>query len=518
MQSSNPETIAAEREKTEFYKELVKPLNTNFPESVDKNECLRLPNSVLKRFNEKTRGELAEGKDEEHFKKKFIDFLESEEGIQGVQVYYPSIEGRLHRFEYDRETFLKDHEEFTFDGSSIKGFSDQEASDLRLKPIFSQFYLAPHRSFGAGRAVMLGRVMNTNGEPYHSDFTNHLIAVEEELRKMGLAASIAPEIEGFLLKGKYAEQNFKSSVGFEMASESGYAGAAAGDDLIKFINELARETRAMGFKNEKDHPEVAKGQFELNYRHTDPVKAAFQVLLYRQMAVNLAHQRGMTATFLPKPKADVNGSGMHTNISLRSIETGKNIFHDAEGMHQLSEKARKFIGGILKYAKETSLGYNIMSGNGARRNDPSKEAPIEIIADENNRAAVVRVPHHTENSARAEVRAAAPDGNPMGQFTILLRAGIKGLMSEGEEAKTYLDLMSKDREIQRLPEGYHQAVKLFESSSFAREALGDKMFEKYLSVKKDTGDRLPRDMGKTIKQWEILGHPLVVNQNIAATY
>lgn len=498
-------------------------LKTHFKEHLDENECLKLPNSILKRFNEDTREQLAEGKDEEYFKKRFLEFLESEEGIQGVQVYYPSIEGRLHRFEYDREYFLKSHDGLTFDGSSIKGYSDQEESDLRLQPVFSQFYLAPHRSFGAGRVVMLGKVLkaNDNEEPYEPDFTNLLLKTEEELKKMGLGAAIAPEIEGFLLKGEYAEQKFNPDVPFEMASESGYAGAAAGDDLIDFINELAREKRAMGFKNEKDHPEVAKGQHELNYEFAGPVRAAFQVLLYRQMAVNLAHQRGMTATFLPKPKADVNGSGMHTNISLYELETKKNIFHDAEGTYQLSEKARKFIGGILKHGKELSLAYNITSGNAARRNDPSKEAPIDLIADQSNRAAVVRVPHHTEKSARAEVRAVAPDVNPALAFALLLRAGIKGLMSEGNEAKEYLELAEKGKgngEVEKLPGSFHEAIELFAESEFAREQMGEEAFGKYLQTKQKTADRLPKDLGKAIKQWEIRGHHLVVNQDIDESY
>jgi len=520
MKSGNPEN------KAETYEELVRPPETHFPDHLNDQECLELPYSVLQRFNEQTREELEAGKDEEFFKKKFLEFLKSEEGIKAIQLYYPSIEGKLHKFEYDREYFLGSHDSLTFDGSSIKGYSEQENSDLRLKPVFSQFFLAPHRSFGSGTMVGLAAVFNTEEEkeggqkPYKPDFTNMLIEMEQELKERGLEARIAPEIEGFLLEGQYAEQKYPNPP-FQTASESGYAGAAAGDELIDFINELAREERAMAYKNEKDHPEVAAGQFELNYQPAGLLRSAFLALLHRQMAVNLAHRRGKTASFLPKPNTDVNGSGMHTNISLRETEGGKNIFHDAEGKFELSEKARKFIGGILKYGKEISLAYNITSANGSRRNDPSKEAPIDLIADGKNRAAVIRVPHHTEKSARVEVRATASDAHPGLAFGLLVRAGLKGMLSEGDEAKEYLALAEREKkegEFEQLPTNFHEAIELFEKSEFAREAMGEEAFQNYLAAKKAAADRVPRNLGKSIKEWEVKTHPLVTNHDLEQAY
>jgi len=496
----------------------VEQIKTNFPEYLDDNECLDLPYSVLKKFNEQTRGELDVNKDEKYFKDRFIEFLKSEEGIQGVQVYYPSIEGRLHKFEYDRESFIDGHDFLTFDGSSIKGFSEQSDSDLQLMPIFSTGILPPAEAFGSGRFIFLGRVVNKNGEPYSCDFTNLLIDTQKKLEGMGLKGNIAPEIEGFLLKGQYAEQKFNPDNPFLMASESGYAGAAAGDDLIDFINKLARVTRAMGYRNEKDHPEVAKGQFELNYKHADPLHSAYMMLLYRQIAKNIAHKMEMTATFLPKPKAEVNGSGMHTNISLSDLQTGKNIFHEEEGLFQLSEKARKFISGILMHGPEVALAYNATSGNGARRNDPSKEAPVQFIADTNNRAAVIRVPHHNSKSARVEVRAVAPDAHPMLAFAVLLRAGIKGMLSDGDQQERYLELLIKDRDIEVLPGSFHEALEKFNDSDFAQEVIGEHGYKRYLEIKQDTADKLPRNLGKKIKEWEIKGHHLVVNQDIAESY
>ena len=312
---------------------------------------------------------------------------------------------------------------------------------------------------------------------------------------------VANEVEGFLVKGIDAEQLFNEKVGFELVSMGGYYHSLPNDVLRNFIDRAAEAQRAMGFENEKDHPEVAPSQFELNYSYTDAMIAADQIQIYKLICRQVARNMGMTATFLPKPVMGVNGSGMHTNISI--FNKGKNLFHDKSGRGQLSDLAWKFIDKILSNANDICLILN-SSVNAYRRLDPHFEAPNEIKVSEIDRGAMVRIPLHNEKSARIEVRSVGTDANPYLLIYSLIKTGL-----EGEIEKVDKDKRTRAK---FLPGDINTAINYFRQSDLVEKILGEAMKKKFIELKQKTADRSPVDLGTKVKNSEVIYHHEVYNQ------
>jgi glutamine synthetase len=312
---------------------------------------------------------------------------------------------------------------------------------------------------------------------------------------------IANEVEGFLVKGIDAEQVFNEKVGFELVSMGGYYHSLPNDVLRNFIDRAAEAQRAMGFENEKDHPEVAPSQFELNYSYADALIAADQIQIYKLICRQVARNMGMTATFLPKPVMGVNGSGMHTNISI--FKKDKNLFHDKGGRGQLSDLAWRFIDKILSNANDICLILN-SSVNAYRRLDPHFEAPNEIKVSEIDRGAMIRVPLHNEKSARIEVRSVGPDANPYLLMYALIKTGL-----EGEIEKADKDKRPRAR---FLPGDINTAINYFRQSDLVEKIMGEEMKKKFIDLKQKTADRSPADLGIKVKNSEVIYHHEVHNQ------
>ncbi len=353
-----------------------------------------------------------------------MKYLHDEKRIKAVTVCFTDLEGRLHMLDYDKKFLLGSADNLTFDGSSIRGFSAQQESDLRLGIDWAAFYWLPSDVFGPGKVLVFGEVLERDGSPYVGDLRGRLKAYTEKLfAKDATVCHVAHEIEGFLFKGKDAERHYHETGSFEFNSTGGYYHSLPGDSLRLFIDHAAEAQRAMGFENEKDHPEVAPSQFEMNFKYADAVIAADQVQLYKLLARQVASQLGMTASFLPKPVTGVNGNGMHTNMSLS--KKGVNMFHDKKGKDGLSKSGWDFIGRILAAAPDICLVLN-SSVNSYRRLDPHYEAPNQIKASAIDRGAMVRIPLGNERSARIEVRSVAPDANPYMSVYTILRTGLEG--------------------------------------------------------------------------------------------
>jgi glutamine synthetase len=274
-----------------------------------------------------------------------------------------------------------------------------------------------------------------------------------------------------------------------------------GDALRSFIDGCAEVQRALAFGNEKDHPEVAPSQFEMNYSYTEATVAADQVQLYKLVARQVAAQMDMTASFLPKPVAGVNGNGMHTNVSLS--QNGKNLFYDAKGRDGLSDAAWDFLKRILNSAKDLCVVLN-SSVNSYRRLDPNYEAPNQIMVSPKDRGAMIRIPIANENSARIEVRSIAPDANPYMAIYALLRTGTEGPLP----AKT-----GAGADEQFLPDNIYDALADFRASTFSRELLGEQVHSKFAELKTAAADRSPRALGSRVKRGEIMFHHEVTNQS-----
>lgn len=267
-------------------------------ENTDLKNFLELSYEQLEALNLKARS-LTDPKAAE---KEHRTYLETEKHIKAVTVCFSDIEGRLHMLDYDKKFFLASLDNLTFDGSSIAGLTEQHESDLRLKIDWTSFTYLPADVFGAGKVIVFANVCDRDFKPYASDFRGQLQAYVEQIKaKDGLEAYMAPEIEGFLLDGVDAEQRYTTQAGFQLVSTGGYFHSLPLDDLRRFIDKTAEAQRAMAFKNEKDHPEVAPSQFEINFSYTDVLRACDQIQLYKLVCRQIAMSMGKTATFLPKP-------------------------------------------------------------------------------------------------------------------------------------------------------------------------------------------------------------------------
>lgn len=447
------------------------------------------------------------GHDSQAFQDTLVPMLRSESGIRAVILCFADLEGKLHLLDYNKDFFLNSMDNLTFDGSSIKGFTELNQSDLRLFPDWRSFRWLPASVFGPGKVMIFGRIAKQDGSEFENDMRSKLSSLLDEMRsEHNQRVLVAPEIEGFLLAGIDAEQHFSEENPFELATKTGYFSSLPQDKLRIFIDTFAQILGHLGFENEKDHPEVAPSQFEINWRYTDALHTADQILLYKLVARQIAKTMEMTASFLPKPFATINGSGMHTNMSI--AEADKNVFYDGGDADKLSSLGRQFAAGILNRGKEICLVMN-PSVNAYRRLDPNYEAPNEIKMSDKDRGSMVRIPVGNEKSARIEVRTVAPDANPYLTFYTLIKAGQEGI-------KEKMSVPSGQAEI--LPENIHLALERFENSEFMQEVMGEDAHRQYGELKTEVAHRAPREHGSFVKTGEVLFHHEVTNQYLWDQY
>src|SRR6267154_225126 len=389
-----------------------------------------------------------------------IKYLTDEKRIKAVTVLFSDLEGRLHMLDYDKKFLIKSWDNLTFDGSSIRGFTAQRESDLRLGICWDAFYWAPADVFGTGKILVFGDVVDKDGTPYGADIRGLLKGFAGDLyKKKGHTLNAANEIEGFLFKGADAERRYHETNTFNYVNTGGYYHSLPGDPLRMFIDTTAEVQRAMGFQNEKDHPEVAPSQFEINYGYGEVVAAADQIQLYKLICRQVATKMGLTACFLPKPVVGVNGNGICLLLNA--------------------------------------------SVNAYRRLDPHFEAPNQIKASAVDRGSMIRIPIGNEKSMRVEVRSVAPDANPYLVMYSIFKAGV-----DGETAK-----IKNLRQAERyLPDNIYTALDHFRKAEWTTTLLGADVKGRYADLKQASADRCPRQLGTFVKAPEVQYHHEVYNQ------
>ena len=462
---------------------------------------LEIPYDELEELNLRAKEQRKNRVPVESIREERLKYLTDEKRIKAVTVLFSDLEGRLHMLDYDKKFLLGSWDNLTFDGSSIRGFTAQRESDLRLGMDWASFYWGPSDVFGAGKVMMFGDVIDKDGSLYSADIRGVLKGYSEQMfKKNGYTLNAANEIEGFLFSGSEAERRYHETVKFEYVNTGGYYHSLPGDPLRTFIDTTAEVQRAMGFQNEKDHPEVAPSQFEINYSYSEVVAAADQIQLYKLICRQVARNMGLTACFLPKPVVGVNGSGMHTNVSVS--KDGKNLFWDPKGEEMLSKFGWAFLDRILTHANDICLLHN-SSVNAYRRLDPHFEAPNQIVASAVDRGAMIRIPIGNHRSMRVEVRSVAPDANPYMVMLAIFQTGI-----EGETAK-----IKNLRQAGRyLPDNIYTALENFRNAEWISELLGEDVRGRYADLKQAAADRCPRLLGTIVKAPEVQFHHEVYNQ------
>jgi glutamine synthetase len=469
--------------------------------STELRDFLQLTYSELEELNLAAKKQRKDRVPLEQIQEERLAYLAGENRIKAVTVLFSDLEGRLHMLDYDKKFLLKSYDNLTFDGSSIRGFSAQRESDLRLRIDWGSFYWAPADIFGSGKVLVFGDVLDRAGTPYPADIRGVLKTfAAEQFEKHGYTLNAANEIEGFVFNGLDAERRYHETGKFEYVNTGGYYHSLPGDPLRQFIDTVAEVQRAMGFENEKDHPEVAPSQFEINYGYGEVVAAADQIQLYKLICRQVATKLGMTVSFLPKPVVGVNGNGMHTNVSVSKGD--KNLFWDPNGEERISKFAWDFADRILTHGLDTCLLFNA-SVNAYRRLDPHFEAPNQIKASAIDRGSMVRVPFGNERSSRLEVRSVAPDANPYLVMLGVFKTGLEGSISNIDNL----------RQAQRyLPDNIYDALEDFRKAEWTTELLGADVKERYAELKQNSADRCPRALGTFVKAQEVQYHHEVYNQ------
>jgi glutamine synthetase len=469
--------------------------------STELRSFLELPYEELEELNLKAKEQRKSRVAIDTIREERLKYLTDTKGIKAVTVLFSDLEGRLHMLDYDKKFLLKSWDNLTFDGSSIRGFTAQRESDLRLGIDWAAFYWVPADFFGEGKVLVFGEVIDKNGSPYAADVRGLLKTFsQEQFDKNGYTLNAANEIEGFLFDGEDAEKEYYKTGEFKYVNTGGYYHSLPGDPLRTFIDTAAEVQRAMGFENEKDHPEVAPSQFEINYTYGEVVAAADQIQLYKLICRQVATAMGMTASFLPKPVVGVNGSGMHTNLSISKGK--KNLCWDPNGEEKLSPFAWKFVDRVLTHGNDICLLLNA-SVNAYRRLDPHFEAPNQIKASAVDRGSMVRIPLGNEKSSRIEVRSVSPDANPYMVLYSIFKTGL-----EGQTAK-----IKNLRQAERyLPDNIYSALENFRASEWTTTLLGADVKGRYADLKQGSADRCARLLGTIVKGPEVQFHHDVYNQ------
>ncbi|MHA1776464.1 MAG: type I glutamate--ammonia ligase [Promethearchaeota archaeon] len=373
-----------------------------------------------------------------------------------------------------------------FDGSSITGYGRLEESDMVAVPDPQTFAVIPWREEGEVDARLICDIYKPNGERFPGDPRYILQKTIKEAADMGYKFYLAPELEFFLLKqGNHLET--PQPIDFR-----GYFGADDSelDHLIRRKIAVFAE-KFPGINVETVHHEVARSQNEISMKYDNALKMADSTMTMKMVVKVVAAQHNMLATFMPKPWAGQNGSGMHVHQSLWNITTKQNVFFNAEDPNQISETLRYFIAGQLKHAHSMTAILNSWP-NSYKRLVPGYEAPTLIAWGFKNRSMLIRVPNffNKANAARCEIRSPDPAGNPYLQFAALLNAGLDGIKYKIEPPEAIdINLFHLTQEelrnmgIENIPTSLDEALRHMERSSFTRELLGEDAYRAYSDLK-----------------------------------
>ncbi|WP_248518051.1 type I glutamate--ammonia ligase [Salinarchaeum laminariae] len=414
-----------------------------------------------------------------------LDEIE-EEGIDFLRLQFTDILGTVKNVSIPASQAEKAFEEgIYFDGSSIEGFVRIQESDMRLDPDPSTFAVLPWRETedGAAGRLICDVIDTSSGEPFIGDPRSALKSVLAEAKDMGYSLNAGPEPEFFVF-----EEDEDGRATTKTHDAGGYFDLAPKDLASDLRREMIYNLESMDFEVESSHHEVAEGQHEISFKYADGLTCADNIATFRAVVRATAAQSDLHATFMPKPIAHINGSGMHTHLSL--FEDGENAFHDGDDEFNLSDTAYSFLAGILEHAPAITAVCN-PTVNSYKRLVPGYEAPIYVAWSDTNRSALVRKPAaRVPAASRIELRSPDPSCNPYLALAVMLQAGLDGIKRDldapdpvRENIYEFDEAKREEYGIETLPENLGQAIDALEDDEVVQSALGPHVAEKFVEAK-----------------------------------
>ncbi|MGR9050408.1 glutamine synthetase family protein [Halobacillus faecis] len=383
--------------------------------------------------------------------------------------------------------------EAMFDSSSISGFSDIQESDMYLVPDLDTFLLLPSLVDEDRSARFICDIYKPDGTPFEGDPRYILKRAMKEAEDMGYTVNVGPEPEFFLFKLDKDGYPIR-----EMNDRGGYFDASPKDKGDKVRRDIVRTLKKFGFEMEASHHEVAMGQHEINFRFDNMLKTADNIQTFKNVVKDIATNHDYHATFMPKPIAGENGSGMHAHLSL--FRDGDSAFYDEDAKDGVSKTMKQFIAGILHHARAIAAITN-PNVNSYKRLVPGYEAPVSIAWSHSNRSCMVRVPTTRGQGTRFEVRNPDPTANPYLTLAVLIQAGLEGIRNgyDAGEAESRNLYEVEDDSVPTLPTNLKEALSALKKDEVLLKALGDHTANAYIEDKEDEWTQYSLQVSK----WEI---------------
>lgn len=388
-----------------------------------------------------------------------------------------------------------------FDGSSIEGFARVAESDMLLKPDLSTYALLPWTPNEDRTLRLMCNIYTPNDEPFIGDPRNALLRAIEKAAEIGLDFKTGMELEFFLFR----VSDDGDPILANPYDRAGYFDVT--DDSAQHVrHKMLDMLESMGIEVDSTHSETGHGQHEIDFEYSNALVSADQILTARVIMKYIAQQRGLHCTFMPRPGADMPGSGMHTHQSLHDVATGENVFVDMNHEYGLSETARYFLAGQLAHARAMSA---ILSPlvNSYKRLGTSFEAPIYLTWAHVNRGALIRIPSTApgkEAHTRLELRCPDPASNPYLAATVMLMAGLDGIQQKMElpepwEETLLVNNRARLRQVGMLPTSLDEALDELSQDEVILEALGPYISDRYIAAKRQEFEEYNRQ----ITRWEL---------------
>ncbi|MCI1990892.1 MAG: type I glutamate--ammonia ligase [Oscillospiraceae bacterium] len=433
------------------------------------------------------------------YQKEDIVRIVGEEDVRFIRLQFTDILGTLKNVTITPSQLEKALDnKCMFDGSSIEGFVRIEESDMYLHPDLDTFAIFPWNTQNGRVARLICDIYLPDGKPFEGDPRHVLCKTLKRASGLGYTFNVGPECEFFLFNTD--EFGHSTTVTHDTA---GYFDLGPSDLGESCRRDICLNLEEMGFEIEASHHEVAFAQHEIDFKYSEALSAADNLLTFKLVVKTCAEANGLCATFMPKPIENRAGSGLHTNMSL--FRNGENAFYDPESETGLSHAGMNFIAGVMKHIKGICAVTNPLV-NSYKRLIPGFEAPCYIAWTMSNRSALIRIPASRGAGTRVELRSPDPAGNPYLAFALLLAAGLDGIENDLQpvpavSANIY-DIGEDERKANRidnLPEDLHAAVEEMKADPFVRETLGDHVFSKYVEAK----EKEWREYSMTVTEWEL---------------